>query len=112
MSSNANEFIITASIDGHVKFWKKAYHLVDFAKHYRAHAGITPLTHSIGRISGIALSRNGQKLCTCSNADRACKIYDVINTDMIHMMKLSFPPSVCQFIHAQNDLTPILAIAE
>ena len=31
------QFIITASKDGHVKFWKKMLHGIEFVKHYKAH---------------------------------------------------------------------------
>lgn len=33
-------FLITASIDGHVKFWKKQEQGVEFVKHFRAHLGV------------------------------------------------------------------------
>lgn len=33
------DFLITGSIDGHVKFWKKTPTGIEFAKHYRAHVG-------------------------------------------------------------------------
>ena|SRR3990167_10311923 len=32
-------FIITASQDGHVKFWKKKAAGIEFVKHFRAHIG-------------------------------------------------------------------------
>lgn len=31
------DFVITASVDGHVKFWKKMEEGVDFVKHFRSH---------------------------------------------------------------------------
>ncbi len=34
-----SEFIITASCDGHVKFWKKQPIGIEFVKHFRAHLG-------------------------------------------------------------------------
>lgn len=34
------EFIVTASIDGHLKFWKKMREGVEFVKHYKAHLGV------------------------------------------------------------------------
>lgn len=34
-----SEFIVTASCDGHVKFWKKQEEGVEFVKHFRAHLG-------------------------------------------------------------------------
>lgn len=33
------EFLITASADGHIKFWKKRPQGIEFAKHFRAHVG-------------------------------------------------------------------------
>ncbi len=50
---------------------------------------------------------NGTLLCTIS-LDKTLKIFDVINFDMINMMKLDFVPSVCCFIHADRD--PIASV--
>ena len=33
------EFLVTASADGHIKFWKKRPQGIEFAKHFRAHVG-------------------------------------------------------------------------
>lgn len=33
------DFIITASCDGHVKFWKKMETGIEFVKHFRSHLG-------------------------------------------------------------------------
>jgi len=33
------DFFVTASLDGHLKFWKKAAEGVEFVKHYRSHSG-------------------------------------------------------------------------
>lgn len=33
------DFVITASVDGHVKFWKKTEEGIEFVKHFRAHLG-------------------------------------------------------------------------
>jgi peptidylprolyl isomerase domain and WD repeat-containing protein 1 len=35
----SSDFIITGSVDGHLKFWKKQEGGVEFVKHYRAHLG-------------------------------------------------------------------------
>lgn len=37
--SHRTEFIVTASCDGHVKFWKKNPEGIEFVKHFRAHMG-------------------------------------------------------------------------
>lgn len=31
------DFIVTASIDGHLKFWKKMEDGIEFVKHFRSH---------------------------------------------------------------------------
>jgi len=30
---------ITMNIDGHIEFWKKVFHLIEFQRHFRAHLG-------------------------------------------------------------------------
>lgn len=37
--ASQTEFLITASADGHIKFWKKRAKGIEFAKHFRAHVG-------------------------------------------------------------------------
>jgi peptidylprolyl isomerase domain and WD repeat-containing protein 1 len=66
------EFIITASQDGHVKFWKKQPVGIEFVKHFRSH---------LGPVTGLAASSDGLLLCTCS-VDQSVKIYDVVNFGM------------------------------
>lgn len=36
----ATDFIITASCDGHIKFWKKMEIGIEFVKHFRSHLGL------------------------------------------------------------------------
>lgn len=57
-------FLVTASEDGHVKFWKKTQKGVEFVKHFRAH---------LGAISGLAVSYDGQLCCTVSESDKTIK---------------------------------------
>ena len=33
------EYIVTSSVDGHIKFWQKTFKLIDFVKHFKAHRG-------------------------------------------------------------------------
>lgn len=37
--TSKTDFIITASIDGHLKFWKKTDDGIEFVKHFRSHLG-------------------------------------------------------------------------
>lgn len=77
------DFVITGSSDGILMFWKKSNDGgVEFVKTFRSH---------LGEISGMGGSVDGYYLATTSN-DNALKIYDILNFDMINMMKLSFEP--------------------
>lgn len=96
------EFIITGSCDGHVKFWKKTQDSIEFVKHFRSH---------LGNINDMAENYNGTLLCTIS-IDKAVKIFDIINFDMINMIKLDFTPKCACWIHSAGDALSSLAISE
>lgn len=36
---HSTEFLITASCDGHIKFWKKQEEGIEFVKHFKVHLG-------------------------------------------------------------------------
>ena len=65
----STDFLITASIDGHVKFWKKQETGIEFVKHFRAH---------LGKVVGMATSSDGLLLCTVSD-DKSMKVFDIVN---------------------------------
>lgn len=96
------DFIVTASVDGHVKFWKKQDEGIEFVKHFRAH---------LGAVAGLAASADGLLLCSAGD-DRALKVFDVINFDMINMMRLSFEPGVCEWLHAPHAPQARVAVAD
>lgn len=85
ITSNKVDMIITLSIDGHVKFWKKVFILVDLVKNFKAHNGV--ITYS-------ALSKNHDMLCTVG-VDKTLKIFDVLNADLRMIIRLPFVPSTC-----------------
>lgn len=96
------DFIITASCDGHVKFWKKNEDGIEFVKHFRAHLQpITSLTTNV----------MGTMLCT-SSTDKSVKIFDVINFDMINMIRLDFTPLTTCWIYRAGDTIPCLAVSD
>ncbi|XP_022087766.1 peptidylprolyl isomerase domain and WD repeat-containing protein 1-like isoform X2 [Acanthaster planci] len=96
------EYIITASCDGHVKFWKKQDLGIEFVKHFRAH---------LGRIGSISVSVDGTLLCTVAD-DKSMKIFDVVNFDMINMMKIDYVPGCCEWIFRSGDAIPALACSD
>lgn len=62
------DFLITASIDGFVKFWKKMAVGVEFVKEFRAHSG---------EVRSVSVSADGRSFAT-TGADKTVKIFDVI----------------------------------
>lgn len=62
------DFLITSSIDGFVKFWKKMAVGVEFVKEFRAHTS---------EIKSVSVSADGRSFAT-TGADKTVKIFDVI----------------------------------
>lgn len=62
------DFLITTSVDGVVKFWKKMAVGVEFVKEFRAH---------IGEVMSTSVSADGRSFATVGT-DRSVKIFDVI----------------------------------
>ncbi|MCL7050495.1 hypothetical protein MKW94_027772 [Papaver nudicaule] len=96
------EFFITGSADGHLKFWKKKPIGIEFVKHFRSH---------LGPIEGLAVSSDGLLCCTISN-DKSVKIYDVVNYDMMVMVRLPFVPGAVEWVYKQGDVKAKLAISD
>ena len=102
VTPHPTNFVITASIDGHVKFWKKQEEGIEFVKHYRAH---------LGPIVGTSVSADGALYASIST-DGSVKVFDVANFDMINMINLSFTPRACCWVHKRGKASTILAISE
>ena len=102
LSSPKTDTIITLSVDGHVKFWSKAFTLVDFGKNFKAHSGL---------ITGASLSQHHDLLCTVG-LDRTLKIFDVLNYDLRASIKLNFVPSNCEFIPQEGKDWALVAVNE
>ncbi|KAF6168375.1 hypothetical protein GIB67_018215 [Kingdonia uniflora] len=98
----ATDFFITGSSDGHLKFWKKKPVGIEFAKHFRSH---------LGPIEGLAVSIDGLHCCTISS-DQSVKIYDVVNYDMMVMIRLPFVPGTIEWVYKQGEVKPKLAISD
>ncbi|KAI0789736.1 peptidyl-prolyl cis-trans isomerase [Abortiporus biennis] len=96
------EFLITTSIDGHLKLWKKQEQGIEFVKHYRAH---------LAPIVGVSASADGQLFASIAE-DGSAKVFDVVNFDMINMMKLGYTPHACCWVHRRGEAQGLLAISE
>ncbi|XP_013137503.1 PREDICTED: peptidylprolyl isomerase domain and WD repeat-containing protein 1 [Papilio polytes] len=96
------DFVVTASQDGHLKFWKKQEEGIEFVKHFRCH---------LAAISHVAVNSTGTLLCTTST-EKTVKVFDVINFDMINMISIQFEPYCAEWVHSAGDPISALAISE
>ena len=96
----ATDFIVTASRDGQLKFWKKQQTGIDFVKHFRAH---------LAPIAGLSVSFDGTLLAT-SAADKGLKIFDVQSFDMIHWIKLGYTPGPCEWIGGSSSSRSLVSV--
>jgi WD40 repeat protein len=93
-----SDFFITASVDGHVKFWKKMPEGIEFVKHFWAHTA---------PVDCMSVSYDGSLLATVSR-DGTAKVFDIVTFDMVLMLKLDFVPSVCEWMYRVNEAKVIL----
>ncbi|KAL8964954.1 MAG: hypothetical protein Q9197_006734 [Variospora fuerteventurae] len=96
------DFLITSSVDGVVKFWKKVSVGIEAVKEFSAHAG---------EIASVSVSQDGRSFAT-AGADHTIKIFDVINFDLLAIIQLeSAPRSIC-YVHKRGASLPLLAVTE
>ncbi|MCJ1404608.1 hypothetical protein MMC11_007834 [Xylographa trunciseda] len=96
------DFLITSSVDGVVKFWKKDAVGVEFVKEFKAHTG---------EIRSVSVSQDGRSFAT-AGTDKTVKIFDVITFDLLAMLELqSTPRSIC-WVHRRGASEPLLAVSE
>ena len=62
------DFLITSSIDGVVKFWKKVAVGIEAVKEFKAH---------VGEIRSVSVSQDGRSLAT-AGVDKTIKLFDII----------------------------------
>ena len=67
------DFLITSSVDGVVKFWKKVAVGIESVKEFRAHAG---------EIRSVGISQDGRSFAT-AGVDKTIKIFDVITFGIV-----------------------------
>ncbi|KAK8254849.1 peptidyl-prolyl cis-trans isomerase cypE [Phyllosticta capitalensis] len=96
------DFLITTSIDGVVKFWKKNKGGIEFVKEYSAHGGKT--------IMSVSVSADGRSFAT-AGADKTVKIFDVVTFDLLTMLEFESVPKCVCWIHRRGAPLPLLAVA-
>ncbi|CAB3257923.1 unnamed protein product [Arctia plantaginis] len=96
------DFVVTASQDGHLKFWKKQEEGIEFVKHFRCH--LAPISH-------VSANNTGTLLCTAST-EKTIKVFDVVNFDMINIITIEFEPYCTEWVHSAGDPISALAVSE
>jgi len=102
VAATRTDFFVTASADGHLKFWKRTVDGVEFVKHYRSHPG---------PVLCLAVSADGEHLVTCGG-ERVAKVFDVAGFDMMNMLNLEFVPGAAEWCHARGEAVLRLAISD
>lgn len=96
------DFIITSSVDGFVKFWKKGADSIEFVKEFRAHNG---------EIKSVSVSADGRSFAT-AGVDKSIKIFDVVTFDLVSMLTLEFTPKCICWVHQRGASLPLLAVSD
>ncbi|KAG5729692.1 Peptidyl-prolyl cis-trans isomerase cyp15 [Termitomyces sp. T112] len=96
------DFLITTSVDGHLKLWKKQDEGIEFVKHYRAH---------LSPVIAVSASADGQLFATVSD-DGSAKVFDVVNFDMINIIKLGYVPHTCCWVHKPGQAQGLFAVSD
>ncbi|KAK4188353.1 peptidyl-prolyl cis-trans isomerase cyp15 [Podospora australis] len=96
------EFLITSSIDGVVKFWKKVADGIEFVKEFKAHQG---------EIRCVSASQDGRSFAT-AGADKTIKLFDVVTFDLLVVIQLDFVPRCICWVHKKGSSLPLLAVSD
>ncbi|KAF2644269.1 hypothetical protein P280DRAFT_505090 [Massarina eburnea CBS 473.64] len=95
------DFLITSSVDGVVKFWKKDFGGIEFVKEFRAHDG---------EIRSVSASADGRSFAT-AGTDKSVKIFDVETFDLLAMLSLEYAPKAVCWVHGRGASFPQLAVS-
>ena len=95
------DFLITSSVDGYVKFWKKVAGGIEFVKEFKAHDG---------EIKCVTVSADGRSYAT-AGADNTIKIFDVVTFDLLAMLEPEVPPKCVCYVHGHGSSYPVLAVS-
>ncbi|KAK6589869.1 cyclin cyclophilin like peptidyl-prolyl cis-trans isomerase fused to WD40 repeats at the N-terminus [Cryptosporidium xiaoi] len=95
IASSKTGFVITASTDGVIKFWKFEFNVnntnLEYVKGFQAHKS---------EVSDIAISDCGLFLVSISFEEKNYKLYNIVNFDMISIVNLSIKPGKCIFVES------------
>ena len=97
----ATDFLITSSLDGVVKFWKKAVADVEFVKEFRAHTGA---------VTSVSVSADGQSFAS-AGTDKSVKIFDVVTFDLVAKLAFERQPICVCWVHGRSATLPLLAVS-
>ncbi|KAI4870426.1 hypothetical protein F4820DRAFT_255469 [Hypoxylon rubiginosum] len=97
-----SDFIITTSVDGVVKFWKKIGEGIEFVKEFKAHQG---------DVRSVSVSYDGRSFAT-AGADKTIKIFDVVTFDLLAMLPLDYAPKCICWVHKRGASLPLLAVSD
>lgn len=97
------DFLITTSVDGVVKFWKKVAEGIEFVKQFSAHQG---------PIASVSASRDGRSFASAGATDKTIKIFDVSTFDLLSMIALDFTPRCICWVHRRGASLPLLAVTD
>ena len=73
------DFLVTSSIDGVVKFWKKMAIGIESVKEFKAHTG---------EIKSVSVSQDGRSFAT-AGVDKTVKIFDIITFGMYLLLMIN-----------------------
>ena len=95
------DFLVTSSVDGVVKFWKKAPGDVESVKEFRAHTG---------EMRSVSVSQDGKSFATAS-VDKTVKIFDIVTFDLLSILQFERTPRTICWVHKRSASQPLLAVA-
>ena len=93
-------FLLTASRDGVVKWWKKVRGGIEFIRQYRAHTA--PLV-------SLTVDATGDNAASVG-CDQQLRFYDVTNFDMVNGVELGFMPAASVWVHSSGR-KPMVAVS-
>lgn len=101
--TSRTNFVITASNDGFVKFWKKMPTGIEFVKQFRAH---------LGPVDAATASFDGTLYASACASERTIKAFDVVNFDLFTMLQLEFTPKALCWVHKEGHGEALLAVSD